>query len=204
MPIRRSGPVGIEIPKAALEKLYLQQKLLLDKCAEHFNCTRMTILRRLRKYGVPRRSTGEVIKGRSSPMKGRHHTKGTKLQISKSLKGRKLAREHVRKALRKRIPSMLEKKFEKIIDGHNLPYVYVGDGSFKVGTYNPDFININGKKIAIEVYTRFYKQIDDRNIEDWKEERTEVFRSYGWEIIYFDETEVNEKKVLEVLGGIEN
>lgn len=131
---------------------------------------------------------------------GMHCSPGTEFKKGHN-KGEKLSRERVKKCLRRHIPSVLEKKFEEIINKHNLPYIYIGDGSFKVGTYNPDFININSKKIAIEVYTRFYKQIDDRNIEDWKKERSEVFRSYGWEIIYFDETEVNENYVLKVLGA---
>lgn len=130
---------------------------------------------------------------------GMHCSLGTEFKKGHN-KGEKLSRERVKKCLRRHIPSMLEKKFEEIINKHNLPYIYVGDGSFKVGTYNPDFININSKKIAIEVYTRFYKQIDDRNIEDWKKERSEVFRSYGWDIIYFDEIEVNEEYVLSILG----
>jgi len=31
--------------------------------------------------------------------------------------------------------------------------------------------------------------------------RGEIFKEYGWSIIYFDETEVNEKYVLNTLKG---
>lgn len=111
-------------------------------------------------------------------------------------KGKKLSKEHIKKCLRRRIPSSLEEKFQKIIDKYNLPYKYVGDGSFIIDSYNPDFINVNSKKIAIEVYARYYKRRHDLSIDRWKEERTKVFNRYGWKIIYFDETEVDDDYVL--------
>ncbi len=103
--------------------------------------------------------------------------------------------------LTRRIPSSLEEKFQKIADKYSLPYKYVGNGEFFIEKCNPDFINTNSEKIAIEVYARFYKEIGNRTIEDWKRKRAKVFNKYGWEIVYFDETEVNEKNILEKLGG---
>ena len=111
-------------------------------------------------------------------------------------------KEHIRKVLTRRIPSSLEELFQKIIDKYNLPYKYVGNGAFTIDHYNPDFININGQKIAIEVYARFYKLRCNKTIEEWKEKRSKVFKKYGWKIIYFDETEVKEDKVLAILGGV--
>jgi len=37
------------------------------------------------------------------------------------------------------------------------------------------------------------------SIEDWKIKRSEVFKQYGWEIVYFNENEVNEENVLSKL-----
>ena len=140
--------------------------------------------------------------------KGKKLSKKHKDKISKALKGRinwalrgkKLTKEHIKNALRRRIPSSLEEKFQGIISKYNLPYKFVGNGSFILGHYNPDFININNEKIAIEVYSNFYKQLDGRNIEKWKEERTKKFREFGWEVVYFNEVQVKEKYVLSVLG----
>lgn len=116
-------------------------------------------------------------------------------------KGKKLTKEHVKKILTRRIPSSLEEKFQGIIDKYNLPYEFVGDGSFFVEQYNPDFINIDGQKIAIEVYANFYKLRNHQNIDKWKEERAKIFKKYGWTIIYFNEIQVNENYVLPTLGG---
>ena len=89
---------------------------------------------------------------------------------------------------------------QKIIEKHGLPYKFVGDGSFIIGRKNPDFININGDKVAIEVYAKYYKLKNSKTIDEWKENRIKVFAEYGWNIIFFDETQVNEKNVLEKLG----
>lgn len=121
-------------------------------------------------------------------------------KISKANKGRKLTKEHIRKILQRRIPSTLEEEFQEIINKYNLPYKYVGDGKFFVDRFNPDFINTNSEKIAIEVYARYYKKRHTQDIEKWKQERAKIFKEYGWDIIYFDETQVKEDYVLSVLN----
>lgn len=119
-------------------------------------------------------------------------------------KGKKLppySKERIRKSLQRRIPSSLEEKFQKISHKYNLPYKFVGNGSFILGNYNPDFININNKKIAIEVYDRYYKKRNYISIEEWRKKRAKIFKEFGWKIMFFDETEVNEDYVLSKLGG---
>jgi hypothetical protein len=68
-----------------------------------------------------------------------------------------------------------------------------------LGNRNPDFININGDKIAVEVYARYYKLRCNETIDGWKEERCRIFVEYGWSIIFFDETQVTESNVLREL-----
>lgn len=55
-------------------------------------------------------------------------------------------------------PTSLEKQMIDFIKQHNLPYKYVGDGSFWIGRKNPDFININGGKKLIEVGNLYHHQ----------------------------------------------
>lgn len=129
------------------------------------------------------------LSGKDHPMWGKRGEKNPNF-------GRKLSSEQIKKSLRRRIPSSLEKKFQTIINKYNLLYKFVGDGSFIIGNCNPDFINTNSEKIAVEVYARFYKQLGGKSIEEWKRKRTEIFRQYGWEVIYFDETQIEEKYVL--------
>lgn len=144
---------------------------------------------------------GKMV-GEKHPMYGKHHTKETRKKISIKQTGRKLTREHIRNSLRRRPMSSLEIKFQQIIQNNNLPYVFVGNGKFFIERKNPDFINTNGEKIAIEVFCKKHKmQFRNMNIKDWKKERQEIFNKYGWKLIFMDETQVNENFVLNILKG---
>ncbi|MDD5226809.1 MAG: NUMOD3 domain-containing DNA-binding protein [Candidatus Omnitrophica bacterium] len=123
----------------------------------------------------------------------------TRMKISLSAKGRFRSEETIRKMLRRNAMSRLEIKFQEIVKKNGLPYRFVGDGSFFVGRKNPDFINSNGEKIAVEVYARYYKLRHAGTIEEWKRERKEIFGDHGWTVIFFDETQVNENNIIEKL-----
>jgi hypothetical protein len=93
-------------------------------------------------------------------------------------------------------PTSLEKKFIDFIEKNNLPYKYVGDGSVLIGYKNPDFINVNGKKICIEVANKIEKSIErkGRSYHSWQEyelQRIQHFKKYGWDCIVIWEDELN-------------
>jgi len=116
-------------------------------------------------------------------------------KIRKASLGRKTPKEVIKKRLQWRRPNCLEQKMINIIEKLNLPYKYVGDGSFFIENKNPDFININGEKKAFEVYAEIFKKYSFNNIEKWKRERQETFANYGWAIEFFNEKEVTEEEV---------
>lgn len=132
---------------------------------------------------------------------GGHHSEETKQKLREANKGRVPTAETVRKMLTRRTPTSLEKKFLHIVEKNGLPYKFVGDGSFMIGRKNPDFININGDKIAIEVYAKYYKLRHAETLEGWMINREKVFSEYGWSVIFFDETQVTESNVLKVLSA---
>jgi len=102
------------------------------------------------------------------------------------------------KKLRER-PTSLEKEFIEIIKKHNLPFKYVGNGSFLIGFKNPDFIETSGKKICIEVANYFHHQ------NNWKEKRILYFEKWGWKTIVFWEDEINdENKVTKKIENVVN
>ncbi|MFW9872059.1 MAG: hypothetical protein ACFFG0_03080 [Candidatus Thorarchaeota archaeon] len=108
----------------------------------------------------------------------------------------------IKKVLGKRNKSSLEIKFENIIDKLGLPYKFVGNGEVIVARKVPDFVDKNGKKIAIEVYYRRHKEMFRNGLEEWKAERIKIFNENGWKIIFFDETEVTSEKIKNKLMGV--
>lgn len=138
----------------------------------------------------------ETKKKISDGHKGKILSETTKRKIGKAFLGRKLSREHIQKVLRRRTMSSLEQKFNDIVLKNNLPYKFVGNGEVMIGRKNPDFVNCNGQKIAIEVYcTRHKQNLRNLDIEAWKEERAKSFEEYGWDLLFFNEVEVNEKNI---------
>ncbi len=87
-------------------------------------------------------------------------------------------------------PTSLEQKFIDIIQKYNLPYKYVGNGSFLIGFKNPDFININGDESCVEVANRYHHQ------GDWAIKRREHFKKFGWNCAIIFEDELDESKII--------
>jgi len=90
-------------------------------------------------------------------------------------------------------PTSLEQQMIDIIKKNNLPYKYVGDGSFIIGYKNPDFVNINGEKKLIEVANL------QHHSEDYPIKRAKYFSKYGWKSYIFRTKELDENIVLKTL-----
>ncbi len=161
-----------------------------------------------------RDNIGKANKGNLSWITGKHHSEETKKKISDRLRengnlkkprpyrrGIKPTKETIKKCLTRHIPSSLEEKFLDIAKRHNLPYKYVGNGKFFIDRFNPDFINTNSEKIAVEVYARYYKKRNHISIENWKNKRAKVFEEYGWKLLFFNEVELNDDNVLVALSA---
>lgn len=100
------------------------------------------------------------------------------------------------KNLGRRGMSSLEIKYDKLFNELGLDLRFVGDGNFFVGNKCPDFIN-EKKKIAIEVFYKRHKEYFKGCCDKWIIERAKYFNSFGWKIIFFDETEATKNKILE-------
>ena len=87
-------------------------------------------------------------------------------------------------------PTNPEKKFMKFCKDNNINFKYVGDGSFYIGYYNPDFID-EENKIVVEVFGDYWhnlpkvKELDNLKIKE--------YRDRGWisVIIWEHELEIN-------------
>lgn len=89
-----------------------------------------------------------------------------------------------------------ERTFEKICKKYNLPFKYTGDGSFWIGknpSVNPDFVECNGKKIAVEIFGDWWhspllnRKLGERSTLAY---RKKILKKYGWKLIVLWETDL--------------
>ena len=95
-------------------------------------------------------------------------------------------------------PTKPELKLKKMLNPNE--YKYVGDGSLIIGGFNPDFVNINGKKILIEVFGRYWHNLDINKERD--KQRLKTYKKYGYKTLIIWDDELDNNKELKKLGII--
>ena len=150
IPIRGTSDVRkLNIEEKQLQILYTNKKLSSVEIGKMFNCNSTTICSRLRKFGIPIRPHKPEI----------NRAELYNLYITKQMSSIEIGRmfncscstvcerlrefgipvrskeELIKVCLRRRIPSSLEEQFQRIIDKYDLPYRYVGNGAFILGSY---------------------------------------------------------------------
>lgn len=152
----------------------------------------------------------DAQKGEKHPFFGKHHTKETKKKLSNANKGEKhpFFGKHHSESTRKKIgikrkaqkfpkhhtkPELI---FEQICKKNNLPFKYTGDGSFWIHNINPDFVECNGKKLAVEIFGDYwhspllnYRLKENRTLSY----RKKILKKYGWKLIVFWESDLVRK-----------
>lgn len=134
--------------------------------------------------------------------KGIHWSEEEKQKMSEIKKQYYRDNPEARKRLFKwlyRRPTKPEEQFISLCKKYALPFKYVGNGKFWIENINPDFVNCNGEKIAVEIFGSYWHNPElNPNI---KYERTftgrkEILRRYGWECIIFWDYEVNNEELI--------
>lgn len=153
------------------------------------------------------------FKGKNHPMYGKTVPEERKKLISQRVKEFFEKNPDVIKVIKKarreqKIPkhhTKPELKFIKICRKYSLPFKYVGDGRFWIGSINPDFVHNNGKKIAVEIFGDYWHSGDSVPFQRTEYGRRLILQRYGWKLIVIWEHELKEldfeKTVLEKIGG---
>ena len=132
-----------------------------------------------------RRKLREARKRQAPPtlgMCGWHHSPDARGKMREARKKRKNFPKHHTK------PEMI---YEEICKKYNLQYKYTGDGAFWIGknpAINPDFVECNGKKIAIEIFSYWHdpiRRFGKVKYSQTYEGRKAILKQYGWELTVF-------------------
>lgn len=138
-----------------------------------------------------RRKMSESRTGFKNPLFGKTHSSETKRKMSeahKKLWADKSFRDSRVSAVLKgcRVtPNKPEQKLLRFLD-NRFPgeWKFVGDGSFILNGYNPDFINVNGKKQIIELFGTYWHRGED------PADRAKLFEPYGFKTLVIWEHEL--------------
>ncbi len=147
--------------------------------------------------------------------KGKNHSKESKRKISGSKMGTKHSEETIQKIREssKRLwadPVFHKKQQSKMASGNGLQrpnkpetqllelletlqpgdWKYVGDGSLIIAGKNPDFVNVNGKKLLMELFGDFWHRNDS------PKKRAAIFKPFGFRTLVVWERELKNLSLL--------
>jgi len=234
-----SARVTFKTTKKVLETLYIEKRLSVRQIANVVGFSYSTVLAWMHKYGIKRRNKRQACKnsyeqGRNPTWKGKTFSKEHRENIASSLEGvtpwsKGLKRpkhsdfmkekwqdeEYRDKTLKAQRagantrPTSPEQSLIDLIEKHSLPFKYTGDGSFWIENLNPDFVECNGRKLAVEVFGDYWHSpLLNSNVRYCQtfEGREELMHKYGWDLVVLWESELmsdsGENIVLSRLGGL--
>jgi len=154
-----------------------------------------------------RQSITNLIKKEGHPSKGKHLSEETKLKIKLNHWSRKIyENQDIKKAFFKKMLRNLVKKPNKkeqllnLILQSNFPneWKYVGSGDFWIGSKCPDFININGKNLVIELFGDYWHTKKIKTLTDTEEGRKQFFQQHGFStLVIWDKELKYPEKIIE-------
>lgn len=108
-----------------------------------------------------------------------------------TLKKLKLARQ------KQKIPrhnTKPEREFVEICQRYKLPFKYTGDGQIWIGGVNPDFVDCNGRKIAVDIFGDYWHTPLFRKtaveFTYTEEGRKAALKEYGWKLVVIWQSEL--------------
>ena len=147
-----------------------------------------------------RKKISEILKKRGGSFYGKHHSAKTLKKMSDIKKGEKasqITKAKLREARKHRKFPKYHTKPELIFEGIckklDLPYKYTGDGAFWIHNINPDFVECNGKKVAVEIFGDYWHspllnyKLKERSTLTY---RKRILKKYGWKLIVFWESDL--------------
>lgn len=206
----------VSIPYDNLQLKYCKLSKSSVDIAKEYDCSSMTVLKLLKEYNIPIRSLKEALslplclakttppKGKPSPLKGKKQPK-TSIALKEYWK---FPKDGHRSAMMKGMhihPNKPEAEILQILDiFFPNQWKYTGDGSFILAGLNPDFVNVNGEKIVIEVFGDYWHGKGAKRYKQTEQGRIKTFAEYGFSTLVLWEKDIRESTRLELFSTIKN
>lgn len=134
-------------------------------------------------------------KGKLNYLVKGHYWKGRKMPdwVCEKWRERQLKLMHDTSYIKMRLdflhsrPNKLESRVISIIKENNIDLRYVGNGEFFIGRFNPDFINIEKKKV-VEVFGSYWHNLDKAIEKD--KHRLETYQKEGYDLLVLWENKI--------------
>ena len=211
--IKRKGYYHPELwNREWLYNKYWREKLSLQDIAKLLGCDYRAVHRAFKRFGIPRRSREEATKiALNRPEVKEKLKRHIRSLLSTQEKKMEWLMHILKNVGTNKGPTKPERKLMEILDkAFPGEWIYNGncEAGIMIGGLIPDFVNVNGKKIVIEVFGEYWHKRDNIPYFQTAEGRMHIFRRYGWEAIIFWENEVYDEehvisKVKEVLKNWE-
>ena len=92
-------------------------------------------------------------------------------------------------------PNKAERFLKQVLDAYYPgEWKYTGNGEVWLGIYNPDFLNINGRKAVIELFGDYWHSKDSA------EDKVDYYNGYGFQCLIVWESELKEKDIVQRLA----
>jgi G:T-mismatch repair DNA endonuclease (very short patch repair protein) len=147
----------------------------------------------------------------AAKIRGYYHSPETRRKMSQGGRGHHVWTSEQRERLlpifmknRQKRPTAPERRFQELVTKYKLPYKYVGDGYTWIVGRCPDFLNVNGQKIVVEIFGHWWHNTTINKLvrpEYTLEATKSHYAKYGFNCIVIWEEELeDDKTVLAKLG----
>ena len=100
-------------------------------------------------------------------------------------------------------PTKPEQKFIGMINKWNLPFKYIGNGEKIIAGLNPDFIDILGKNLIIEIFGRYWHTRNNMPSYLKVQPRAAIFRKVGYRLLVIWDDELEQKPEADIKNAVE-
>lgn len=194
--LRGKGKWANSLPCAEIANRLINTPATTRTIAKEYGCAPSTIKLILCRYTTLELRLKLKFKKQGASLKGRHNPKFRQWFIEHH---QEIQAKAVR-ALHKH-PNKWELKASQLIEkACPAQYKFVGDGTFMIGNYNPDFVNVNGQKKLIEVFGEYWHK--GKGLRKWHQTelgRIMLYNAFGFNCLILWANDLEKKSEEELV-----